>query len=148
MSYLRILEDYPNSRFILNTRDTGRWLRSMLNTGLQENAKDRPAMSDAEFCAYWREQRDTLHRNALRDIPGERLLVFDIERDDPVLLCRFAGLPDGCAGNWRRDNPTLPPEVAFVLRCIPRPLKRMVPREAKILIVNSVCQQMRRVFGR
>ena len=143
MSYPQILRDYPGSKFILNTRDTGRWLRSMLSMSIRNQGKFLSEMSDDQFCAFWRGQREMLHANAVRDIPEERLLVFDIEKDDPVLLCRFAGLPERCARNWRRDNPTIPPGGLFILKCIPRPLKRMVPQEAKIAIVNTVCQWMR-----
>lgn len=143
MSYLQILKDYPESKFILNTRDTGRWLRSMLDMSIRKEGIYHPEMSDAQFCAYWEAQRDALHRNVVRDIPEERLLVFDIEKDAPGLLCRFAGLPDDCAKNWQRDNPAIPPVVMFVLKCIPRLLKRMVPQEIKIAIMNSVCRWLR-----
>ena len=143
-SYLQMLEDYPGSKFILNTRDTGRWLRSMLNMSIRKEGLYHPDMSDAQFCAFWRGQKEMLHSNVIRDIPKERLLVFDIERDDPALLCRFAGLPDSCARNWQRDNPAIPPEVMFILKCIPRPLKRMVPQDAKIAVMNRVCRWRRR----
>lgn len=143
MSYLRILEDYSESKFLLNTRDTDRWLRSMLEMSIRKDGLHYPDMSDAQYCAFWKTQRDTLHSNVIRDIPEERLLVFDIEEDDPALLCRFAGLPDECARNWQRDNPAIPPAVMFILKCIPRPLKRLVPQETKIAIMNSVCQWMR-----
>lgn len=143
LTYLQIISDYPEARFILNTRDTDRWLRSMLNMSIRKEGIYHPDLSDAQFCAFWKAQRDILHRNVIRDIPEERLLVFDIERDDPVFLCRFAGLPDSCAKNWQRDNPTIPPAVTFVLKCIPRPLKGMIPRGAKIAIMNSVCRWVR-----
>lgn len=109
--YREIMRDYPESRFILNTRDPERWIRSRL----RHFRKDWPeyqayyrhlyGTSDRdEIVARWRAEREEHHSNVIRDVPADRLLVFDIEKDDPIRLCRFAGLPESCASNYRRDN--------------------------------------------
>ena len=60
------------------------------------NLADEAAVRD-----HWREQWRE-HLAAVRaELPAERLLVFDIEAGDPRDLCRFAGLPDDCARNWK-----------------------------------------------
>lgn len=128
--YARILRDYPGSRFILNTRDEERWLRSMVG-----NRGDTfPALSDDEYMEMWRLRRSRLHERIVRDIPPDRLLVFDIEAGSPVELCRFAGLPDSCASNWTQANRSPSKFWMGVIRRIPRPLKNAVPYGLRIRI--------------
>ena len=47
-------------------------------------------------------------------VPPNRLLVFNIEDDDPVLLCRFLGLPDEMARHYTQSNRAAEPTT---LRC-------------------------------
>lgn len=66
-----------------------------------------------------------------RLVPASRLLVFDIERDDPALLCDFLGLPRPMAKHYGHANPTSPPVVRAVTGWIPAPVKRLMPRSVK-----------------
>lgn len=52
------------------------------------------------------------HVNAVRyGLPEDRLLVFDIERDDPARLCEFLGLPVEYADRYGKYNTSANPIV-------------------------------------
>jgi len=96
-AFAAIAADYPDARFILNTRDRDAWIRSRLRHGHGEFARrymaatglpDLAALS-ARWCDDW-----AAHHAAVRaffaDTP-ERLVTFDIDRDGPqVLVAAFA----------------------------------------------------------
>ena len=78
----------------------------------------------AHWRADWRR-----HVEAVRaGVPAERLLVFDIERDSPLALCRFAGLDAAAARHYRHENPGLGRLGRALARATPRPVLRLVPR--------------------
>ena len=79
----------------------------------------------------WRNQWDQHVEAVQRLVPAERLLVFDIERDDPALLCDFLGLPRAMAKHYGHANPTTPPVARSLTGWIPKPVKRLVPRSVK-----------------
>ena len=79
----------------------------------------------------WRNQWDQHVAAVERLAPAGRLLVFDIERGDPVLLCDFLGLPRSMAKHYGHANPTTPPAVRAVTGWIPVPVKRLMPRAVK-----------------
>ena len=139
--YREIMRDYEDARFILNTRDREGWIRSMAAFALRQDphrvvkeqyyqwkygTTDLDAISDV-----WREEWDAHHRNVMSDIPAKRLLVFDIGRDDPALLCRFAGLPAECARHYGRENASLGRYGTVVSRYVPMAVKRAVPGRVK-----------------
>ena len=91
-------EQYPGSKFILNTRDVDKWLRSRslhpsprstkgyLNFFMKHHQKSQP-----EILQMWRSQWAEHHqkvKNHFRDRPQD-LLVFDIEKDSIGKLNKF-----------------------------------------------------------
>ena len=84
----------------------------------------------------WRADWDVHIGTVKRVIPAERLLVFDIEKDSPVSLCRFVGLDERTARHYGRRNGslgTLGRFLAFwtpavVLSATPKPVKRAARR--------------------
>ena len=129
-----LMETYADSRFILNTRDRERWLRSMLpradgrRSWKTDYHEARYGTSDPVALAeIWSRDWDDYHREVMAGIPAERLLVFDIESDPPERLCEFVGLPETAARHWTLENPTLNPVAAAVAGKIPVPVKRVVP---------------------
>ena len=84
-----------------------------------------------EVVAHWKAD---WHRHAARvraGVPADRLLVFDIERDPPEALCRFAGLDEAAARHWRRENPALGRLGRAMVRAVPRTVLRRIPAAAR-----------------
>jgi len=93
--YRELYNYYPNSYFILNTRDKAGWLKSRQNHGagnymrryqLGLGLPDVDAVLD-----YWKRQWDRHHarlQDFFADKP-DRLVVFDIKQDDPQKLVDF-----------------------------------------------------------
>ena len=77
--------------------------------------------------AHWREDWARHVARVKAQIPADRLLAFDIERDPPEALCRFAGLDGTAARRWGHENPALGRLGRAVVRCTPRPLLRRLP---------------------
>ena len=134
-----LMTTYEDSRFILNIRDRERWCRSLFALGhanpdvMLPYFRARYGTAKFETLAeIWRCDWDSHHRDVIAGIPPERLLVFNIEKDPPTLLARFAGLPDQAAAVWTMENPTLTPAVAAVVRRVPRSIKRAVPDWIKL----------------
>ena len=123
-----MMADYPDSKYILNTRPVEHWIRtrrSQVPIGDQEpfrqwyyGTTDVDAIAD-----IWRRQWAELHRDVLSAVPAERLLVFDIESDPPERLCEFAGLPLSCAANYTQENPSLNAVGRFLYPYVGRPLR-------------------------
>lgn len=88
---------YPNSKFILNTRDKENWIksRSVLlihngNTYLDQCAKAYK-VSKSVMLDIWRRQWDHHHQRIIdyfKNRPND-LLIFNIESDPPEKLCEF-----------------------------------------------------------
>lgn len=107
--YREMMRDYPDAKFILNTRDRRRWLRSMRRWALY---KDRMAYVSnrygttnlGQFSAALSRDREVHHREVVATVPASRLLVFDVERDPPERLSRFCRLPDSAARHYGHEN--------------------------------------------
>ena len=129
----RMMADYPDSKYILNTRPVEHWIRtrrSQVPIGDQEpfrqwyyGTTDVDAIAD-----IWRRQWAELHRDVLSAVPAQFLLVFDIESDPPERLCEFAGLPLSCAANYTQENPSLNAVGRFLYPYVGRPLRHVLPR--------------------
>ena len=81
--------------------------------------------------AHWRRDWARHVARVQARVPADRLLVFDIERDPPEALCRFAGLDAAAAHRWGHENPALGRLGRAVARYTPRPLLRRVPEAAR-----------------
>lgn len=85
---------YPGSKFILNTRDKKKWLRSRVshrNEGYLKDSAQIYGLTLTEMFSQWSWQWDQHHAEVLeyfKDRP-EDLLVFDIEKDSASKLCDF-----------------------------------------------------------
>ena len=138
--YLELMDAYADSKFILNTRGREDWIGSMFNYYADRGnnvamfqcwqyrygTTDRDALAD-----FWSQEWDVHHRNVISDIPGDRLLVFDIKQDDPALLCEFVGLPPEYALHYTQENAGLNVVGRFIGRCVPHAVKRVIPRDMK-----------------
>ena len=162
--HFRVLaEQEPDALFILNVRDADRWVTSRLrwfssrDLSASCREQDVPCIGILEcrtrlsFREKYRryhalpDDDDALklhmktqwyaHINAVRsDLPADRLLVFDIERDDPARLCEFLGLPPNMARHWQHWNASPPQYLerlrrhtpTFIRQCIPRQLKEYI----------------------
>lgn len=81
--------------------------------------------------AHWREDH-ARHVTAVRaGIPSDRLLVFDIERDPPEALCRFAGLDDRAARRWGHENAGYGTFGRAIAGWTPRSVSRRIPEALK-----------------
>lgn len=73
-------------------------------------------------------------------ISADRLLVFDVERDPPEALCRFAGLDTAAARHRGRENPALGSLGRAIARWTPRSAMRRIAEGLK----RSACRTLRR----
>ena len=147
--HLEMMDAYADSKFILNTRNRENWIRSMFNYYADRGSNvavfqywqyrygttDRDALADC-----WRQEWDVHHENVIAEVPGDRLLVFDIEQDDPALLCQFAGLPLEYARYYTQENAALNEVGIFIARWLPLAVKRGIPQGVR----DYVKQWMRR----
>lgn len=132
----QILDQIPHSMFILNTRDVDRWIRSRLNHGPYA-ANYMTALNIenlSELVAYWREEWDAHHKAVIKHIPPERLLVFNIEADDPSQLCKFVGLESRAAKHFRVHNITLSRFGRVIEKLTPDWLKAVMPASVKVVV--------------
>ncbi len=138
--YRELMEAYEDSKFILNTRDRENWIRSNViharrHCSNTENAEFyRNEFGTTEWDGIsdiWRQRWDEHHEKVIEDIPADRLLVFDIENDDPKMLCDFAGLPADGARHYRQENPSLNGVGMAIANCTPLAVKRALPRSVK-----------------
>lgn len=104
---------YPNSYFILNTRDKEGWIRSRLNHGagayVRRYSRALGLPEDGSVLKVWSEDWDRHHADVqafFADKPG-RLLVFDIKNDSPQKVVDFLS-PDFLTrvGDFRHEGDT------------------------------------------
>lgn len=90
--FKKLDQQYPNSKFILNTRDCERWVKSRLNHGKYlQRCSISTGIPTPELTKKWVRQWFNHHKNVIdyfKDKPG-KLLVFDIENDNIVKLVDF-----------------------------------------------------------
>ncbi len=85
---------YPGSKFILNTRDKKKWLKSRVSHRQGHYLEDSArvyGLSLLEMFSEWSLEWDHHHEAVLeyfKDRPGD-LLIFDIEKDPISKLCDF-----------------------------------------------------------
>ncbi|HEX3663653.1 MAG TPA: sulfotransferase [Rhizomicrobium sp.] len=83
---------YPNSVFILNTRDADKWISSRLEHGNGGYARKWKRLlhvtTDDELITHWRDDWNAHHRNVDKYFSGSqtRFLKFNIETDQPQKL--------------------------------------------------------------
>ena len=84
-----------------------------------------------EVVAHWKADWRGHVARVRAEVPADRLLVFDIERDRPEALCRFAGLDDGAARHWGRENAALGRLGRAVARAAPRSVPSWAARRPR-----------------
>ena len=162
-----MLEQNPDARFILNVRSKGEWILSRLGwrrgyedfrlsrellhklAPYRECACDRMVPMVEQDSAllgitqervpdFWLAEWNEHVARVKREIPEDRLLVYDI-RSDPRLLCEFAGLPPECArhyGHWNRSD-FRGPITRAVMNRIPKSIRRLVPAGLRLRLYHS-----------
>jgi hypothetical protein len=131
--YKKILLEVPEAVFIYNIRNKQKWLRSCKN---HENYLDRikkvynyRTLGDAldHLSRDWDRHFEEVQRN----IPPERLLVFNIETDDARKIDRFLGYPDELPKTLMHANFTDGWLLKILQRSVPTPLQMAVPTPAR-----------------
>jgi len=103
-------QQYPGSRFILNKRDPGNWLRSrknFLNSGYFFCIHgDDAHQNEQELDECWMNHWNSHQKLVLEYFSGrpESFLEFDIEKDSPMKLVRFFDDLNLDAGHWGHHN--------------------------------------------
>lgn len=131
-------------RFILNTRPMEHWVRSVMSHKAQRGRREMEAhwtlrygtTDPEEVAAALRADREGHHSRVLAEIPPDELLVFDIESDPPERLCDFIGVSYECARYWTRENATMNPFGRWLVRNVPKAVKRRIPRHWKRPVKN------------
>ena len=73
-----------------------------------------------------------MHLDSVKSaIPEDGLLVFNIESDSPLALCRFAGLDDSASRHCRMTNRTESYAVRYLRGALPSSLRRIIPSPVK-----------------
>jgi hypothetical protein len=84
---------HPQARFILNTRDRENWIRSRQRHIFPMEPRYAAVLglgSAEQVWDYWRREWEDHHRYVRAYFEGtDRLLVFDIEKDEPAKLVEF-----------------------------------------------------------
>ena len=144
----RLLDECPDASFILNTRHKENWLRSMVALGeskpriMKAHYQSRYGTKDiAKIVTIWSREWDKHHREVVERIPTERLLVFDVEADQPELLCEFAGLASGAARHFTVENPTMRGFSRALAGIIPLPVKRALPHSLRMRVKKSLASR-------
>lgn len=89
-------KQYPNSKFILNTRNVEKWLTSRQNHGDGEGRYDKICgrnlgLNSEELVKHWKKEWYDHHKNVIeyfKDRPDD-LLIFDIEQESPKKIVDF-----------------------------------------------------------
>ena len=166
--YPQIMDQVPDAKFILNVRDPDRWIISRLNHPQRapplaqkfvyrrktvlpsiyyEKYKACHGLSDVyDVATHMRAEWDS-HIAAVQDtIQANDLLVFNIEKDSPLALCRFVGLGDSAARHYRQANRTDALAVRYLKERLPDPILKLAPKPAKRTTVKFL-NSMTRLFG-
>jgi hypothetical protein len=96
--YSLLDKQYPNSKFILNTRDVDNWIKSRLNhrfsgmTGFYANyIMSRLNINLNQLSEKWRLDWENHHKEVIEYFKGREndLLIFNIEKDDAQKIVDF-----------------------------------------------------------
>ncbi len=109
-----LYEQYPGSKFILNTRDKQDWLNSRLNLNLKNNrityrscrCGDNIHNSEEELMNCWSNEWDE-HINAVTEYFSDKsndLLLFDIQTDSPQKFTDFFSDLELDLTHWEKRN--------------------------------------------
>ena len=134
-----ILDQVADSKFILNVRDVDDWVASRLRHPGYASCYER--YYDLDRAAVVRKWRHDWHEHhaAVRDeIPPDRLLVFDVSRDDPVELCDFAELPRAFASNFTQANESMSVAGRYVRELAPVALKKRLRPATRARLIRSL----------
>ncbi len=158
--YPQIMNQVPDSKFILNIRDPDRWIMSRLihpstrrpnsqseqviyrgkrvvTGSLYERYKSYYGLHDVdEVTAHMRTQWDRHIASVNDSIPSSRLLVFNIELDSPLALCRYVGLDDSAAVHYGMTNSSDAQAVRYLRGHLPTRLLRAIPKPVKRSVVD------------
>jgi hypothetical protein len=83
---------YPNSLFILNTRNKQKWIKSrILHCNYLEEISKKINLPEEEVIKSWSKEWDDHHNNVINFFKDkkDKLLVFNIENDDISKLLKF-----------------------------------------------------------
>ena len=85
----------------------------------------------SDVVRHWKSEWEIHIAQVKQDIPADRLLVFDIESDSPLSLCRFVGLDDSAAIHYRQENATPGALGQFLVYWAPDTVLRLTPKAVK-----------------
>jgi hypothetical protein len=131
--YTDFLEQVPDARFIYNIRNKDRWLRSCLDHDDFAARMKRcyGYTTDDEVVRHWSNEWDRHYHAVTSTIPPERLLVFNIEKDDARRIDRFVGAPRSLSPTLSHANFTLGPLFTVLDWVVPQPVQRLLPLSAR-----------------
>ena len=166
--YRSIMEQVPGSKFILNVRNPDKWVMSRLlhdSRNLAINTKETVFFRDKrillgnyyeryrtchglsdvhEVAAHMRAEWDMHIASVKSAIPADRLLVFNIESDSLIALCRFAELDESAAENYQVTNRSDSHAVRFLQRRLPPLLLRAIPggiKRKSVTLLNMMSRE-------
>jgi hypothetical protein len=131
-----LLAENPESKFIYNTRDKSDWLQSCAkHEGFVQRMMSVYNYTDiSDVLRHWSEDWDEHFEKAVREIPSDRLLVFDIDKDDAHMIDSFVGVEKDLPNILEAENVTLNQKYLAVVRRVPKTIRRNTPSRLKNLI--------------
>jgi len=136
--FRRMMTDYPHAKFVFNTRDEKRWLRSMRRWAWRSRHMDYVKIRYGSYNLWrfsaclrreWKQHYDAVTST----IPADRLLVFDIESDPPEKLCRFCNIPESKASRFVPEYASKS-TWSYTFDKVWRPFKRMLYVSKRTLV--------------
>ena len=109
--FAQLDEQYPGSKFLLNTRDVNRWIESRFRFKDDYRAcihGDEAHGSTTELAACWEADWHAHHAAVQRHFAGrpDDLLVFNVEKDPIEALIRFVAPAPLDPRHWHVHNPS------------------------------------------
>ena len=100
--YKTLDEQYPGSKFILNTRDIDKWLQSRINHDTYlDDCKRVLNLNEEQVIALWKKQWFDHHKDVFNYFKDrDNLIIFDIEKDSVDDLIEF----NLDINKWQRHN--------------------------------------------
>ena len=135
----------PAGRLPVSQSEKAVWRGERILTGnYYVKYKKCYGLSDVnEVASHMRREWD-MHIALVKDsIPADRLLVFNIESDSPIALCRFAGLGDAAAKHFGVSNRSDAHAVRYLRRRFPQSLLRAIPAPVKRMTVGMLNKMSR-----
>lgn len=130
-----ICEQVENSIFVLNTRNMDDWIESCRNhLGLFDGLSSVHGIDEHGIEELLKERWVQHHEKVLDRVPANRLLIFDIDKDDARKIDRFLGASKALSPTLSLVNKTEGEGFKLLYRRTPRLVYAWMPKSFRASI--------------